>query len=269
MRQPAAIGCLLALAAGARAELAFDIRQTISGHPAFVLKTSERVWHVQISGGMIAHLYPEEFTRVETIDSRQITLIDHRAKRFASRFRPSELGKQWTQPGSATGMAGVRVETLSAGVAAEWNGTAVKRDTIRIALQNAPGPGEWRLQLDVAENPPGFDLVRQRLEFARRRKDIEIEAMVATLAASPAELLGDVSAARSRRTMGVPVRTIGEFRLAPGAPLLFEIGAALTGYPLMTVEAEVEKLTTTVDPNAFLVPAGYAEVDFAALKKIR
>ncbi len=37
----------------------------------------------------------------------------------------------------------------------------------------------------------------------------------------------------------------------------------------MSIEAEVENLTTTVDPRGFLVPAGYAEVAYDLLKQER
>lgn len=248
-----------------RGELAYDVRETVTGHPALVLKTTERLSRVQIRDSAVARSY-DEFVRVEDLDSRQITLIDHRHKRFASRYRQQELGKQWAKPAPQF-MAGVRVETTGTGAPAMWNGGPVKRDTILISIPNAPGPGEWRLEVDVAGNPPGYDTIKQRVEFARKRKDAEIEAMVNTLATGQLEHLVDVSRARAGRTMGVPVRTLAQFHLAAGAPILAAIGAELAGYVLMRIEVEVENLTTTVDPMVFLVPAGYAEVDFDLLKQ--
>ena len=262
----AVAGCCLAPCL-LRGELAYDVRETVSGHPALVLKISERLTRVQISGSLVSRSY-DEFVRVEDLDSRQITFIDHRHKRFASRYRQSEVGKQWAKPASEL-MSGVRVETLGKGLPAEWNGAQVKRDIMRLAIPNAPGPGEWRIEVDVAENPPGYDTVKERVAFANRRKDSEIQAMVNTLATEQVELLGDISRARTNRTAGVPVRTAAQFRLAAGAPILAEIGAQLAGHVLMSIEAEVENLTTTVDPRVFLVPAGYAEVAYDLLKQER
>jgi hypothetical protein len=269
MRVSAALILLVATVQISPAEMSFDVRQTITGHPALVRKTSERVWRVRISGANIATL-DDEFTRVESIDSQQVTLIDHRHKRFASRFKHGSLQKKWASKPVPEALNGVRVEMVDPpGAPASWNGKAVRRDTMRILIPNAPGPGEWRLQVDSAENPPGYQPSLTAIQTAAQRKDLEIDAMVATLTTSSLELLGDVSGVRKRRSPGLPVRSLAQFQLAAASPLIQELGIHLAGYPLMTVETEVENFQEGADPLAFLVPAGYSEVEFETLARER
>ena len=58
-----------------RGEPACDVREIVTGHPALVLKITERLPRVPISGGRVARTY-DEFVRVADLDSRQITFID-------------------------------------------------------------------------------------------------------------------------------------------------------------------------------------------------
>ena len=250
-----------------RADLAFDLRVTISGHPHLVQKTTERTSRISIGAGRVAQAQ-FDFVRIEEPAAHLVTLIDHRGKRFATKRMDEAFLEKWANP-PAGPMAGVRMEAVKTGVPGVWNGMPVKRDVIRLAIPNAPGPGDWTLEMDIAENPPGFESSKQILEFAAQRKDADILAMIATLAAAETELLGDAGKVRVRQTFGIPVRSIAEFRPRPGSPVLAEIGSEYAGKPVMTLESEVGNFTTEVDAGVFLVPAGYAQVEFAMLARAR
>ena len=249
------------------ADLAFDLRETVSGHPHLVLKTTERTSRVSISAGRVARAQ-FDFVRIEEPAGNLVTLIDHRGKRFATARIDEAFRKNWTNPRPAA-IAGVRMEAIQTGVPGEWNGSRVKRDVIRVSVPGAPGPGDWTWEMDIAENPPGFEGSKQIIEFAAQRKDQDILAMINTLAAAETELLGDASKVRERQTFGIPVHSIAEFRLRAGSPVLAEIGQEYAGYPVMTLDAEVENFTTEADARVFFVPPGYVQLEFPALARER
>jgi hypothetical protein len=258
---------LLLCASQARGEFAFDLRETVSGHPSLVLKTTEITSHMFISGGKIAKL-ENQIVQIMDHDSSLLTLVDYRDKKFATlnlteATRDRDLGfdQQFGQD--------IRIELVQAGQTTEWDGRPVKRDVFRIQINSAPGPGEWLYTVDSSTAPPpDFEQTSRAIASTDDRYDQDLDAEIQTLVFMNIDRFKDLQKARKgdHEKSSLVIHTIAEFRLKKGAPLLDSIGPELAGKPLITREMEVTDFSlSSVDQSVFLVPPGFERVDMHEL----
>lgn len=258
---------LLLSASHARAEFAFDLRETISGHPSLVLKTTEMTSHVLISGGKIAKLQ-NQIVQIVDYENSLLTLIDYRDKKFATsnlgevqRNRDLDFDRLFPQD--------VRTEVMETGKAGEWDGRSIKRDVYRIKINTDPGPGEWIYTVDSsAAPPPDFEQTRKAVASTDDRYSQELDAEIQTLTFMNIDRFKDIQKARNdvRDRNSLLIHSLAEFRLKKGAPLLDTIGPEFADQPLITMEMEVVDFRLAADDFGILfVPPGFKQVDIHEL----
>jgi hypothetical protein len=197
-----------------------------------------------------------------------LTLVDYRDKKFATsnlseaqRQRDLRLDQEF--PGD------IRIELITSGQPAEWNGRATIRDLYRIKINNDPGPGEWLYTVDWSTAPPpDFEQTSQAIAATEDRYDQELDAEIQTLVFMNNDRFKDLQKIRKaeRKKPRLVMHSVAELRLKKGAPLLDEIGQEFAGQPLITKELEVVDFSLSpVDFNIFLVPPGFEQVDMDEL----
>jgi hypothetical protein len=272
------IACGLLLWAGtAQAELSFDLRETITGHPSMVLKPTETTAHIYIQGGKIARRQ-NDIVQITDTEINLVTLVDYRDRKFATssldevrRNREKDidqLSPGFRSTGESVSSKLKAGEPVPSGQPAQWDGQAATRDVIRIEIMGEPGPAEWLLTIDSADNLPGWEASRRPLEATEARYDQELDAEINTLVFMNPDRFKDILKIRKTRNQraAIPIHSVAEFRLKPGAPLLETIGPDLAGQPLITKELEVLDLKSSgVDFNIFLVPPGFEQAEFGDL----
>ena len=223
-----------------KAEFAFDLRETISGHPSMVLKTTESTSHVFVSGGKIAKLQ-NQIVQIVDHENSLLTLIDYHDKTFATanlaaaqRDRDVLFDKQFPQD--------IRSDLVSAGLPAEYEGRKVTRDIFRININSEPGPGEWLYTVDSSTAPPpDFEPLARSAELTEAHYDQELDAEIQTLAFIHIDRFKDILKARRAQNQrpALLIHSVAEFRLKKGAPLLETIGQELVDQTLIVMEMEV------------------------------
>jgi hypothetical protein len=258
---------LLLCAGHARAEFAFDLRETISGHPSMVRKTTEITSHMFISGGKIAKLQ-NQIVQIIDHDSSLLTLVDYRDKKFSTlnltegtRDRDLRFDQKFGQD--------IRTELVQSGQSAEWDGRPVKRTVFRIQINSDPGPGEWLYTVDAStEPPPDFEPTSRAISNTEDRYDQDLDAEIQALVFINIDRFKDLQKARKGDTgrSALVIHSVAQFRLKKGAPLLETIGQELAGQPLITEEMEVlDFKLEPIDFSIFLVPPGFEQVDMHEL----
>jgi len=251
----------------AEAEFAFDLRQTISGHPSMVQKTTEITSHVFISGGKIAKVQ-NQIAQIVDHDSNLLTLVDYRDKKFATSNLNDALRNRDLEIDGQSG-PDYRVELIHSGQAAQWDGRPVKRAVFRVQITSDPGPGEWLYTVDSSVAPPSdFEQTRRAIASTDDRYDQELDAEIQTLVFMNIDRFKGVQKARKGDSEkgSLVIHSIAELRLKKGAPLLDTIGQGLVGEPLIRMEMEVTDFSLSpVDFSIFLVPPGFEQVDIREL----
>jgi hypothetical protein len=266
MRVVAAFAVLVC-ASPARAEFSFYLRETITGHPSLVLKSTETTSRIFVKGGKIAKL-ENQIAQIVDNEDGVLTLIDYRDKKFATsnlaqaqRDRDLHFDQQFPQD--------VRIELISSGQAAQWDGRETKRDIFRIKINSDPGPGEWIYTVDSsAAPPPDFEQTSRAAASTEDRYDQELDAEIQTLVFINIDRFKDIQKARKGESQkgALVIHSIAELRLKKGAPLLETIGQEFANQPLMTKEMEVVDFSLSpVDFNIFLVPPGFEQVELHEL----
>jgi hypothetical protein len=262
MRILSALGLLLCVG-HARGEFAFDLRETISGHPSMVQKTTEITSHMFISGGKIAKLQ-NQIVQIIDHDSSLLTLVDYRDKKFAT-LNLTEATRDHDLRFDQKFGQDIRTELVQSAQPAEWDGRPVKRTVFRIQINSDPGPGEWLYTMDSStEPPPDFEQTSRAIANSEDRYDQDLDAEIQALVFINIDRFKDLQKSRKRDTekSGLLIHSLAEFRLKKGAPLLEPIGQELAGQPLITEEMEVVDFKVApVDFSIFLVPPGFEQVD--------
>jgi hypothetical protein len=255
-------------AIGARADLSYDIQETIVGHPALGIKTKESIQHVTMKGGVVA-IRRNDMLEVIDTERNLLTLIDYRSRSFAT-ANWDEVQRADDQ-GFDSLPGGIHTELTQSGQPALWNGAAVKRDVLRGAISGGDAPGEFLVTSDWVDDVAGFAESQGPLETADRRHWQEVEAEVETLAFAHPERFAELLKVRKEADGRSPhlcfeVHSLKELRLAPDAPLLKTVGPEYQKRPLLSIETEVMNLSADpVDPGAWLVPDGFEQVEFQVL----
>jgi hypothetical protein len=250
-----------------RADIAFDLRETISGHPSMVRKTTEITSHIFIKGGRVARL-ENQIVQIVDNENSQLTLIDYRDKKFATedlseakRNRDFHFDQEFPQD--------IRIELISSEQPAEWEGRKTRRDVFRIKINTDPGPGEVILTVDKSAEPPrDFQSTIEASKSAESRYDQELDAEIQTLAFINMDRFKDIQKARQGEgpAGGLTLHSMAEFRLKKGSPLLETIGEQFADQVLMTKEMEVVDFSFgNVDFNVFMVPQGFEKVEMHQL----
>jgi len=258
---------LLSCAASARAEFAFDLRETISGHPSLVLKTVETTSHMVILGGKIAKIQ-NQIVQIVDNENNLLTLIDYRDKKFATsslaeaqRNRDLQFDQQFPQD--------IRIELVKSGQPAEWDGRSVKRDVFLVKINSEPGPGEWLYTVDSSTAPPpDFSQTSSAMASTEEHYDQELDAEIQTLGFMNMDRFKDIQKARKEESPKntLVLHTLAEFRLKKGAALLETIGQQFADRPVITKEIEVVDFRLAADDtNVFAIPPEFEQVDMHEL----
>jgi hypothetical protein len=258
---------LVMCASHARAEFVFDLRETVTGHPSLVLKSTETNSRIFIRGGKIAKLQ-NQIVQIVDDENNLLSLVDYRDKKFATSTlseaqRRRDLWFDQRFPGD------IRIEAIASQQPAEWDGRATKRDVYRIKINNAPGPGEWLYTVDWSTGPPpDFEQTSRAIAATDERYDQELDAEIQTLVFMNRDRFKDLQKVRKGQSKkaGLVIHSVAELRLKKGAPLLDTIGQELADQPLITKELEVVNFNVSpVDFNIFFVPSGFEQVEMNEL----
>jgi len=259
----------LALYAGhARAEFAFDLRETVTGHPYFVLKSTEVTSRIFIHGGKIAKLQ-NQIMQIVDDENSLLTLVDYRDKKFATSTlgeiqRQRDLRFDQKFPGN------VRIEAVTSGQRAQWEGRAIMRDVYRVKINDDPGPAEWLYSVDWSTGPPpDFEQTGRAIAANDDRYDQDLDAEIQTLVFMNNDRFKDLQKVRKAqgKKSGLVLHSVAELRLRKGAPTLDTIGQEFADRPVMTMELEIVdfSLSGNVDFRVFLVPPEFEKVDMQEL----
>lgn len=247
------------------ADVRYDVKESVSGHPMLVKRAGFRRQTVFFSGSKTATL-ENDFLTIADQDQDELVVIDRQTQRFA-RGRLKGTMAQQRQTFFDALPAGLRLAVLEAGVADTWNGLAVER-TIRTlalpaALSGLPADAEFRTTEFSSAELPGWDSIMAKRAGDDQRWSQELAAMIATMAVKDVQLHQDVLKARtSMKTLSLPVRTISDFRLTPGPGQDGEEVQALSGGSLMRIEREVSGLSAdSIDSDTFRVPASFQLIE--------
>jgi hypothetical protein len=266
---------LLLCACRVQAEIRFELRETISGHPSMVRKTTETTSHMYIRGGKIAKLQ-NQIVQIVDNENSLLTLIDFRDKKFATSTL-GEAERNRDQMFDQNFPQDIRMELISSGEKAEWDGQATKRDVFRIQIDSEFGQGECIYTVDsIAAPPPEFEPTGKAMDATERNYDQELEAEIQTLFFIHTDRFKDIQKARKGESQksSLLIHSVAEFRLKKGAPLLDAIGQELADQTLMTHEMEVVNFRSSPaeyvlgDPggmDVFLVPPGFDQVEMHEL----
>lgn len=247
------------------ADVRYEVKESVSGHPMLVKKAGVRQKTVYLSGSKTATL-ENGFLLIADHEQDELIVIDQQAQRFARRRLKEPMDGERKSFFDALPV-GLRLAVVESGVADIWNGVAVERRVRTLSLpanlSGLPADAEFRITSFSSSELPGWAGVTAKREGNEDRWNQELSAMVATMAVKDVEFYQDVLKVRSSiRKLSLPVRMIADFRLTPGPGQEGEEVKALGGGSLMRIEREVSGLNgDEIDADTFRVPSEYQLID--------
>ena len=255
------------------ADVQFEVKESVSGHPLLVKKAGFRQRIVYFSGSKTATA-ENGFLMIADREQDEMILIDQQTRRFArGRLKGSRDEERKTFLDALP--VGLRLVVVESGVADTWKGVPVERTlralSIPANLSGLPADAEVRITEFSTSELPGWADVVAKSEGDDQRWSQELSAMVATMAVKDVEYHKDVLKVRSSmKTLSLPVRTISDFRLKPGAGQESAEATALGGQSLMRIEREVSGLTADpIDSAIFRVPPEFQLIEMAEMLDVK
>ncbi len=255
------------------ADVQFEVKESVSGHPLLVKKAGFRKRLVYFSGPKTATV-ENGFLIIADREQDELIVIDQQTQRFARGRLKGSMDEERKTFFDALPV-GLRLMMVESGVADTWNGVPVERTVRTLSLpanlSGLPADAEFRITDFRSSELPGWADVMAKREGDDARWTQELNAMVATMAVKDVEFHKDVLKVRSSsKTLSLPVRMISDFRLKPGAGQESDEVKALAGQSLMRIEREVSGLKADpISSEVFRVPAEFQLIEMEEMLELK
>ena len=245
----------------AQADISFVVEETVSGNQALVSRSHTFRQQLFVKGNQSA-VVEGDFVHLVDRDTGQMVMIDHQERKRA--HIQSERIRQMQREATEAMSPGIRIQVVEAGVPDKWNELAVLRNITTILMPaketGLPSDAEATVTEWTSTALPGWAEVMAMLKGPDERRQMELKALVSTMAVSDVPMHQDILAAREKLDrFALPVRALSEIRLLP-AP----------GEVLMRIERQLSRLSAEAIPQEqFLVPREYEEMDYREMLKAK